>query len=184
MGARGAEALAAGLAVAGGAVRLHAWLVHFPLGLIATAALVDLAVLAAGPHGALRRVATGLYAAGAATLLAAYVTGRDDAAVVRVPGPAHALVGAHWTWALWATSYLGTVSAARLALDLSGWLAVRRRWLPVAAACAAGLLLLLPAAERGGRLVYEYGVGVAAPRVRQPAQPTLPESAPSCGADS
>ena len=149
-------------------MRLHAWLVHFPLGLIATAALVDLAALAAGlaagPHAALRRVATVLYAAGAATLIAAYVTGRDDAAVVRVPGLAHPLVGAHWTWALWATSYLGTVSAARLALDLSGRLAVRRRWLPVAAACAVGLLLIVQTAERGGRLVYQYGVGVAAPR--------------------
>ena len=152
--------------MAGGAVRLHAWLVHFPLGLIATAALVDLAALAAGRLGALRRAASGLYAAGAATLIAAYVSGRDDAAVVRVPGLAHPLVGAHWTWALWTTSYLGAVSVARLALELSGRLAARRRWLPVAAACAAGLLLLAQTAERGGRLVYEYGVGVAAPRVR------------------
>ena len=150
--------------MAGGAVRLHAWLVHFPLGLIATAALVDLAALAAGRHGALRRAASGLYAAGAATLIAAYVSGRDDAAVVRVPGLAHPLVDAHWTWALWTTSYLGAASAARLALDLSGRLAARRRWLPVAAACAVGLLLLAQTAERGGRLVYQYGVGVAAPR--------------------
>ena len=152
-------------------MRLHAWLVHFPLGLIATAALVDLAALAPGRHGALRRAATALYAAGAATLIAAYVSGRDDAAVVRIPGLAHPLVGAHWTWALWATIYLGAVSAARLALDLSGRLAVRRRWLPVAAACALGLLLLVQTAERGGRLVYQYGVGVAAPRVQQESAP-------------
>ncbi len=150
--------------MAGGAVRLHAWLVHFPLGLIGTAALVDLAALAAGRHDALRRAASGLYAAGAATLIAAYVTGRDDAAVVRVPGLAHPLVAAHWTWAWWATVYLGVAAAARLALDLSGRLAGRRCWLPVAAACAVGLLLLVQTAERGGRLVYQYGVGVAAPR--------------------
>ena len=68
------------------------------------------------------------------------------------------------TWAWWATVYLGVAAVARLALDLSGRLAGRRCWLPVAAACAVGLLLLVQTAERGGRLVYQYGVGVAAPR--------------------
>ena len=41
----------------------------------------------------LRRVATGLYLAGAASLLAAYFTGRNDAELVRFPGPAHARQG-------------------------------------------------------------------------------------------
>ena len=36
--------------------------------------------------------------------------------------------------------------------------------LPLAAAGLLGLSLLFQTAERGGRLVYEHGVGVAAPR--------------------
>ena len=143
---------------------LHPLLVHFPIGLIAAAALFDLASLAAGPRATTRRIATGLYLAGAAALVAAYFTGRGDAAVVRIPGPAHALVDEHWTWALRATVYVGACALGRLALELSGQLATRRRWLPVAAAGLAGLLLLFQVAERGGRLVYQHGAGVAAPR--------------------
>ncbi|MCY4600156.1 MAG: hypothetical protein OXF27_09590 [Acidobacteria bacterium] len=143
---------------------LHPLLVHFPIGLIGAAALFDLWSLAAGQRAAARRTATGLYLAGAAALVAAYLTGRVDAELVRIPGPAHALVNEHWTWALRATVFLAVLALGRLGLELSGQLATRRRWLPVAAAGLAGLLLLFQTAERGGRLVYQHGVGVAAPR--------------------
>ena len=143
---------------------LHPLLVHFPIGLLAAAALFDLVSLVADPHAAARRLATGLYVAGAAALVAAYLTGRGDAPLVRIPGPAHALVDEHWTWALRATVFVGVCAVGRLGLELSGRLAARRYWLPVAAAGLAGLLLLFQTAERGGRLVYEHGVGVAAPR--------------------
>ena len=145
---------------------LHPLLVHFPIGLIVTAALIDLAALGADPRSTLRRAATGLYLAGAATLIAAYFTGRSDAALVRIPGPAHAVVDEHWTWALRTTVYMGLLGAGRLGLELAGLLTGRGRWLPVVAAGLVGVLLLFQTAERGGRLVYEHGVGVAAPRER------------------
>ena len=143
---------------------LHPLLVHFPIGLIASAALCDLAALATGRRAAPRHIATGLYLAGAAALVAAYFTGRGDAAAVRIPGPAHALVDEHWTWALRATLYVGASALGRLAVELSGQLVTRRRRVAVVAAGLAGLLLVFQAAERGGRLVYQHGVGVAAPR--------------------
>ena len=145
---------------------LHPLLVHFPIGLMVTAAVVDLAGLATDPRSTLRRAATGLYLAGAAALVAAYFTGRSDAALVRIPGPAHALVDEHWTWALRTTIYMGVFALGRLGLELAGPLSGRGRWLPVVAGGLAGILLLFQTAERGGRLVYEYGVGVAAPRTR------------------
>ncbi len=145
---------------------LHPLIVHFPIGLIVTAAVIDVAALGAGPRSALRTTATGLYAAGAAALLAAYFTGRSDAALMRIPGPAHAVVDEHWTWALRTTFYLGFFALGRLGLDLAGLLTARARWLPVVAAGLVGVLLLFQTAERGGRLVYEHGVGVAAPRAR------------------
>ena len=145
---------------------LHPLLVHFPIGLMVTAAVVDLAGLATDPRSTLRRAATGLYLAGAAALVAAYFTGRSDAALVRIPGPAHALVDEHWTWALRTTIYMGVFTLGRLGLELAGLLSGRGRWLPVVAGGLVGILLLFQTAERGGRLVYEYGVGVAAPRTR------------------
>lgn len=143
---------------------LHPLLVHFPVGLIAAGALLDLASLAAGPRRAARHLAAGLYLAGAGALIAAYFTGRSDAPLVRIPGSAHALVDEHWTWALRTTVYVCALALGRLVLELSGRVVTRRGWLPVAAAGLAGLLLLFQTAERGGRLVYQHGVGVAAPR--------------------
>ena len=145
---------------------LHPLLVHFPIGLIVTAAVIDVAALGAHPRSALRGTASGLYLAGAAALLAAYFTGRSDVALVRIPGPAHAIVDEHWTWALRTTVYMGVLALGRLGLYLAGCLTGRRRWLPVVAAGFVGVLLLFQTAERGGRLVYEHGVGVAAPRAR------------------
>ena len=145
---------------------LHPLLVHFPIGLIVTAAVIDVAALGADPRSTLRRTATGLYLAGAVALLAAYFTGRSDAALVRIPGSAHAVVDEHWTWALRTTVYLGVFALGRLGLELAGLLNGRGRWAPVVAGGLVGVLLLFQTAERGGRLVYEHGVGVAAPRIR------------------
>ena len=145
---------------------LHPLIVHFPIGLIVTAAVIDLAALGADPRSTLRRAATGLYLAGAATLIAAYFTGRNDAALLRITGPAHAVVDEHWTWAFRTTVYMGLLGVGRLGLELAGLLTGRARWLPIVASGLIGVLLLFQTAERGGRLVYEHGVGVAAPRTR------------------
>ena len=143
---------------------LHPLIVHFPIGLLVSAAAVDIASLAARPTSALRHAATGLYVAGALALVAAYFSGRADAAAVRVPGMAHAVIDAHWTWALRTTVYFGAVTLGRAGLAVSGYVAPRRIWIPFVASGVLGLALLFQTAERGGRLVYEHGVAVAAPR--------------------
>ena len=142
---------------------LHPLVVHLPIGLLASAAVIDLAGLAAPSRPALHRAATGLYLAGALALLAAYVTGRADAAALRAPASVHAVVDEHWTWAWRTTVYFGVLAAGRLGLGWAGPGTGRRLRLPVAAAGLLGLVLLFQTAERGGRLVYQHGVGVAAP---------------------
>lgn len=145
---------------------LHPLVVHLPIGLLASAAVVDVAGLAAPSRRALPNAATGLYLAGAASLVAAYLTGRADAAALAVPGPALALVDAHGTWAWRTTLFFCALAAGRLAMMPSSPSTGRplRLRLPLAAAGILGLALLFQTAERGGRLVYEHGVGVAAPR--------------------
>lgn len=143
---------------------LHPLVVHLPIGLLVSAAIADLAGLAAPARPALRHAATGLYLAGAAALVAAYLTGRADAATLRIPGSAQSVVDEHWTWAWRTTIYFGVLAAGRLALLRASPSSERRARLPLAAAGLLGLSLLFQTAERGGRLVYEHGVGVAAPR--------------------
>ena len=140
---------------------LHPLLTHMPIGLLVAAACIDLVALAMHPQSTFRHVATWLYLAGAVSLIATYFSGRADAETMRIPGMAHSVVNEHWEWAFRTTVYMNIVSVFRLAIVRSGWLISRLRWAPVIAAGLIGIVLLFQTAERGGRLVYQYGVGIA-----------------------
>ena len=146
----------------------HALIVHLPIGLLVTAVVADLVALLPRDPARVVTVATGLYLAGTVTLVAAYLTGRSAAPEVYTPGMAHAVVTRHWDSALWCVWYFGLLATGRVALRFAA-LAPRRTITAVLAVAAlAGLLLLTNTAELGGRLVYEHGVGVAAPVARNP----------------
>ena len=159
----------------------HALIVHLPIGLLVAAFAAELVALPRRRPETVATVSTALYAAGWLTLAAAYLTGRAAAPEVYTPGLAVPVVDRHWTWALWCLLYFGALTAGRLwVLGVPGrparaggtgetpaGPAVTRRaaHLAFGAAGLAGLLLLAATAELGGRLVYQYGVGVAAPLV-------------------
>ena len=153
---------------AGWAPNPHALVVHLPIGLLVTAVVADLVATLRRDPTRVVTVATGLYLAGTVSLVAAYLTGRSGAPEVYTPGLAQAVVTRHWDSALWCVWYFGLLATGRVGLHVAA-LAPRRT---VAAALAvaglAGLLLLTNTAELGGRLVYEHGVGVAAPVARNP----------------
>ena len=158
----------------------HALVVHLPIGLLVTAAAADVAGLLRHRPEPVAAVSTALYLAGSLALAAAYLTGRVAAPEVYTPGLAVPVVARHWNWALWCLIYFGGLTAARVwrlgiggaaphpaatgAAAPRGNAAPRRTArLAFAAAGLAGLAVLAVTAELGGRLVYEYGVGVAAP---------------------
>ena len=158
----------------------HALVVHLPIGLLVTAAAADLVALLRSRPEPVATVSTALYLAGSLTLAAAYLTGRGAAPEVYTPGLAVPTVARHWTLALWCLVYFGGLTAARVwrlgigsptlhrnrigeAADRENAAPRRAARLAFAAAGLAGLVLLAATAELGGRLVYEYGVGVAAP---------------------
>ncbi len=159
----------------------HALIVHLPIGLLVAAFAAELVALLRRRPETVATVSTALYAAGWLTLAAAYLTGRAAAPEVYTPGLAVPVVDRHWTLALWCLLYFGALTAGRLwVLGVPGRTArvggtgetpagpaVTRRaaHLAFGAAGLAGLLLLAATAELGGRLVYQYGVGVAAPLV-------------------
>ena len=140
----------------------HALVVHLPIGLLVTAVAAEWAALLRRRPEPVSTVASALYAAGWLALAAAYLTGRGAAPEVYTPGLAVPVVDRHWTWAFWCLVYFGGLTLARVGLLKRGG---RRRMVHLAfgAAGLAGLVLLGVTAELGGRLVYEYGVGVAAP---------------------
>lgn len=141
------------------APNLHPLLVHFPIALLVTAVAVDLLAVCIRDASFTRR-ATGFYALGATLLCVTYLSGRDAAATVFTPGMAHAIVQEHWAWAMWTTFYFIALTGARLLgrRRLSQGERGLRGVFLIAGAC--GVLLLTTTAERGARLVYQYGVGV------------------------
>ena len=141
----------------------HPLVVHFPIALLFVGALVDaVALVVRDRHPWVRASAVGLYALGALGTAAAFFTGRDASGSVDLPAQALPTLNAHADWALYLVWFASLYAALRVAVlywkrEVS--LAVH---LPLALLGLAGLLLVQQTAERGGRLVYEHGVAVAA----------------------
>jgi uncharacterized membrane protein len=148
--------------VPGWAPNLHPLIIHFPIALLIAAAMVDLVDTLFERPPWLGVGATSLYLVGAAAAVVAYVTGRQAAATVFVPGMAHPIVEDHRAWALLTTWYVGIVAVARVSALLAGFPRARAHRALLLMAALIGVLFLQQTAERGARLVYEHGVGVIA----------------------
>jgi uncharacterized membrane protein len=144
------------------APNLHPLLVHFPIALLYAAAAVDLVGCGFRCNRPLRQAATLLYGLGTGGAIAAYLTGRAASRNIWLPGMAQAVLGQHWDWAWRTVWFFGIVTVVRLVL--------LRRSRPepspalIAALALVGLVgigLLFETGDRGGRLVYQHGVGVA-----------------------
>lgn len=146
------------------APNLHPLVVHFPIALLLTALVVDVLALLFPRATWAETTAAFLYPAGSISALAAYLTGRQAAAIVRVPGMVHPILLDHWNLALATTVWCLTIAFVRLALAVA-WKEPRPRWIRTLLTVAAllGITLLVYTADLGGRLVFEHGVGVRAP---------------------
>ena len=145
------------------APNVHPLVVHFPIALLLVAALVDAIALAVRKtHPWVRTSAVGLYALGALGATAAFLTGRDASDEVDLPAQALTTLNAHADWALtlvWFAGLYALVRVVALRYDRERRLAVH---LPLAALGLVSLFLVQQTAERGGQMVYQYGVAVAA----------------------
>ena len=142
------------------APNVHPLVVHFPIVLVLAAAAVDLLAAFLRRPGGFGAAAVAGYVLGAMAAVVAYVTGSAGAVTVLIPGMAHGLVADHRRWAFVTTWYLVALVAARLLAETIGILRARPYRAIFVALGLAGAVLVHQTAERGGRLVYEQGVGV------------------------
>jgi len=143
------------------APNLHPLVIHFPIVLMMTAAVVDLVGVVFARSSWLRAT-TILYIAGAVSAVVAFLTGVQAGSTVLVPGLAHPVLIAHRTWALATMACCVVVAVLRLAMLRGEGARSRPRRILLLAIGLIALVLIQQTAERGARLVYEFGTGVIA----------------------
>jgi len=149
----------------------HPAVVHFPLALFPAAVLFDLLALARADGSLYTRAAFILMLAASAAAVVAILTGFIQ--LLDVPSDSGA-----WRVAIWHMS-VQLVAAMALLVSLLlriGHVDDPHPPLPAVILAAAGSAVLLFGGWLGGRLVFSYGVSVAA---RQPEPPPAPESEPA-----
>jgi uncharacterized membrane protein YfcA len=83
---------------------------------------------------------------------------------VLTPGMAYPIVMEHWNWALATTVGFWVVALVRVGVNLKHPRPPRSIRIALAFVALVALASLFETGERGARLVFEHGVGVAAPR--------------------
>ncbi|GIV80388.1 MAG: hypothetical protein KatS3mg050_4782 [Litorilinea sp.] len=168
------------------APNVHPLIVHFPIALLATAALFDLLSLVPPGRPGVRKVAVSLYTLGALALAVAFYTGRAAADGLDLPAQIIPHVTDHADWAERTLWFFGLYAGVRL---LALWFEVKGkyrvpRWIPLLLFLAgtAGYYLVVETGDHGARLVYAYGVGVQ-PDVEQ-AEENIEEPAPAAPSDT
>ncbi len=146
--------------------KLHPALVHFPIGLLLSAALFDAGCLIFRRFLWIDRAATALMVLGGVGLGAAYLAGeRAAAAAAPVTGIAQGVLADHQDLALLSLIAWSAAIALRLFVswlgrhDLEVQLGIFR--LASLVLVFGGVFLLVMTAYHGGQLVYDHGVGVS-----------------------
>src|SRR5690606_9635265 len=146
------------------APNVHPLVIHFPIALLVSAVLVDLASLFTRRWPGVQFAAIVLYAAGAAGALVAFLTGRAAADAIDLPTRAVATLDEHANLAEATLWFFGIYALIRLA---TLWSKPARSRLvfhvPLFLVGFGGLYLLYQTAEHGGELVYAHGIGVQLP---------------------
>lgn len=140
---------------------IHPIVVHFPIALLITAvaANVVMVILKREPSPTV----SWLYVLGTLGLVAAYFSGRAAVDSVLLPAPAQSIQTDHADWALKTLIAFAIVAIARLVLLRLGKLSATAVGALSAAGGIVGLVLITLTGDLGGRMVFQHGVGVAAP---------------------
>lgn len=141
---------------------LHPAIVHFPVAFLPLALAFEIAGLVKEDAKRARSMATSLYLLAAGAAAAAVWAGRRAAdGLVGLPATVHPRIGEHSDWAHYALYSVLAVAALALFFSLRPSIDQRRWARALILVLGLGAMSVLTiAADRGGALVYQHGVGV------------------------
>lgn len=142
------------------APNVHPLVIHFPIVLIMAAAVVDLVDVSFERSPWLKAATTTLYITGALSLIVAFLTGLQAQGAVLIPGMAYPVLGEHRQWAFVTMTFCVVVAALRLVVLRGEGARSRKRRVALLGMGLVAVVLIQQTAERGARLVYEYGTGI------------------------
>ncbi len=138
---------------------VHPLIVHFPIALLVVAVLTDLAGLLLKRYGWLKPAALWLYVLGALGTIGAYISGKQAADVVNFPTASYSVISTHADLALYTMVFFSVYALLRLLLAWKKWDQKTVVGVLLFVIAAGGLGLIQQTAERGGELVFRFGVG-------------------------
>ncbi|MHB2150295.1 DUF2231 domain-containing protein [Calditrichota bacterium LG25] len=141
---------------------VHPLIVHFPIALLVIAVLTDFLALILKRYGWLKPAALWLYVLGALGTIGAYFSGKQAADVVTLPTASYSVIGTHADLALYTMLFFGVYAVLRLFFAWKKWDQKFALSLILFVVAAGGLGLVQQTAERGGELVFRFGVGTNA----------------------
>ncbi|MDZ7692360.1 MAG: DUF2231 domain-containing protein [Balneolaceae bacterium] len=141
------------------APNVHPILVHFPIGIIVLAVLMDFLnfFLPDGWWDDLK--STILYGIGALSAIAAYYTGTLAADSIFLPSEAQSVLNEHSDWALWTVWFFGIYAALRIALHWYQKMDTQRIRIGLFVLALPGLFMLYETGDHGAEMVFGYGAG-------------------------
>jgi len=144
---------------------VHPLIVHFPIALLVFAVAADLAGLILKRYQWIKPAALWLYVFGALGTIGAYISGKQAADIVTFPPPSYSVIGTHADLALYTMLFFGIYALLRLFVAWKKWDQRTVVAVVLFIVAAGGLGLVQQTAERGGELVFRYGVGTLAQTV-------------------
>lgn len=138
---------------------IHPLIIHFPIALLSLAVgLTVLELFYSRPW--LVKAIAGLYLFGALGAVLSYISGRSAADSIGLNLKAEVAISTHSNWGLYTLIYFGIMVLVYYGVKFI----LKKNNLPIrilmAVLAVAGFLILAQTAEYGGRLVFEYGLGV------------------------
>ncbi len=141
---------------------VHPLIVHLPIALLVIAVVADFLGLVLKRFTWIKPAALWLYVFGALGTVAAYFSGKEAAESVSFPAPAYPVVSIHADLALYTMLFFSIYALIRLFLAWKKYDQKTAISIVLFAVAAGGLGLVQQTAERGGELVFRYGVGTKA----------------------